>query len=148
MPVSQKSSLISFSLAGLLFMKYSFSPERYILRFTSISGTSRGSTPSSLLIVIATSATERGLLVSVPLNITSSIVSARRLFADCSPTTHFIESTILDLPQPLGPTRAEIPFENSMRIRSAKDLNPNISRLFKYTERSLRSRIKSTHRNA
>ena len=60
-----------------------------------------------------------------------SMVSALRLLADCSPTTHFIASTTLDFPQPLGPRRAEIPSENSMVVLSAKDLNPMISRLFK-----------------
>jgi len=98
--------------------------------------------------VIATSATERARLLSVPLKMTSAIDSARRLFADCSPTTHFMASTILDLPQPFGPSSAEIPWENSMRTLSANDLNPNISRLFKYTKHFLSVQRKSTCSNA
>ena len=63
-------------------------------------------------------------------------VGAQGLRADCSPTTHFIASTTLDLPQPLGPRRAEMPSENSIKVRSAKDLKPNISRLFRNTNLS------------
>src|SRR5882724_5464745 len=40
-------------------------------------------------------------------------------------------STMLDFPQPLGPTTAVIPGLSSMTVRSTKDLNPTISRLFK-----------------
>ncbi|GEM_PF-6276700 len=147
-PVSQNSSLTSLSLACLPFMKYSFSPDRYNLRFISISGTSRGSTSPSLASVIDTSATERGRLFSVPLKMMSSMDSARRLFADCSPTTHFMASTMFDLPHPFGPSNAEIPGENSMRTLSAKDLNPNISRLFRNTKSFLSCKIKSTRRDA
>jgi hypothetical protein len=39
-------------------------------------------------------------------------------------------STMLDFPQPLGPTTAVIPGLNSMTVFSTKDLNPTISRLF------------------
>src|SRR6266850_3811788 len=40
-------------------------------------------------------------------------------------------STMLDFPQPLGPTTAVIPGLSSMTVRSTKDLNPTISMLFK-----------------
>src|SRR5262249_58113348 len=40
-------------------------------------------------------------------------------------------STMLDFPQPLGPTMAVIPELSSITVFSTNDLNPTISRLFK-----------------
>src|SRR5262249_61487561 len=40
-------------------------------------------------------------------------------------------STMLDFPQPLGPTIAVIPGLSSITVFSTNDLNPTISRLFK-----------------
>jgi hypothetical protein len=114
-------------------MKYSLSPERYSRRLIAISGTSRARRPFSFDMVSVTSAMFSALRVSVPLKMMSSIDSARSERADCSPTTHLIASTTLDLPQPLGPSRAEIPSENSTFALSAKLLKPNISRLFRNT---------------
>jgi hypothetical protein len=48
----------------------------------------------------------------------------------CSPMAQRRASTILDFPQPLGPTMAVIPGLSSMTVFSTKDLNPTISRLF------------------
>jgi len=50
----------------------------------------------------------------------------------CSPRHQRIESAILDLPQPLGPTIPEIPVSKSNTVLSANDLKPHISNLFKY----------------
>ena len=53
-----------------------------------------------------TSAVAVGLRASLPLKMTSSIRSPRRLFALCSPITQVMASATLLLPQPLGPTMA------------------------------------------
>src|SRR5207248_9685118 len=68
-----------------------------------------------------------GLRSRVPAKITSSIRTPRRLLADCSPSTHEMESEILDFPHPLGPTTAAMPSPgNFSSVRSQKDLNPRI----------------------
>ena len=63
-----------------------------------------------------------------PLKITSDMSFPRKLFALCSPSTHLMASTMLDLPEPLGPTMTVIPSGNSKRVFSAKLLKPLISR--------------------
>src|SRR5262245_41852165 len=75
-----------------------------------------------------TSAAAPGLRASLPLKITSSILSPRRLLALCSPSTHVMASATLLLPQPLGPTMAVTPWSKASSDRSEKDLNPDISR--------------------
>src|SRR4029450_882454 len=75
-----------------------------------------------------TSAAPVGLRASEPLKMTSSILSPRRLLADCSPSTHVSASATLLLPQPLGPTMAVTPRSNASSERSEKDLKPLISR--------------------
>src|SRR4051794_11123262 len=72
----------------------------------------------------ATSAIPAGLRPPLPLKITSSIASPRRLLADCSPSTHLNASTTFDLPHPLGPTIPVIGESNTNSVRSANDLNP------------------------
>src|SRR5512146_1685394 len=72
-----------------------------------------------------------GLRTSVPLKITSSIFSLRRVLVLCSPRTQRMASTTLLLPLPFGPTMAVTPLGNSMRA-SANDLNPNISSDLRY----------------
>src|SRR5439155_11579602 len=74
-----------------------------------------------------TSADAVGLRASLPLKITSSMRSPRRLFALCSPMTHVIASATLLLPHPLGPTIAVTPLSKASSERSEKDLNPLIS---------------------
>ncbi len=56
-----------------------------------------------------TSAAAPGFRASLPLKITSSILSPRRLLALCSPRTHVMASATLLLPHPLGPTMAVTP---------------------------------------
>src|ERR1700761_8474968 len=74
-----------------------------------------------------TSAMPVGLRSRVPAKMTSSILTPRRLFADCSPSTHVMASEIWDLPQPFGPTIAAMPSPASCTsVRSQKDLKPRI----------------------
>src|SRR6476619_1261306 len=75
-----------------------------------------------------TSADAVGLRASLPLKITSSILSPRRLLALCSPITHVIASATLLLPQPFGPTIAVTPLSKASSERSENDLKPWISR--------------------
>ena len=74
------------------------------------------------------SASPKGLRVSEPLKMTSSMVAPRSDLALCSPSTQVMASEMLLLPQPLGPTMAVIPPANSTRTGSTKDLKPEISR--------------------
>src|SRR4029078_9330498 len=75
-----------------------------------------------------TSAAAPGLRASLPLKMTSSILSPRRLLALCSPRTHVMASATLLLPHPLGPTIAVTPSSKASADRSENDLNPAISR--------------------
>src|SRR5215217_3631420 len=75
-----------------------------------------------------TSAAAVGLRASLPLKMTSSIRSPRRLLALCSPITHVIASATLLLPQPLGPTMAVTPLSKASSERSENDLKPLICR--------------------
>ena len=63
-------------------------------------------------------------LFDVPENITSSIPEPLILFAEVSPIHHLKDSTILDLPHPLGPTIPVRPFSMRKIVLSAKDLKP------------------------
>ena len=49
---------------------------------------------------------------------------AQMFFADVSPITHLKDSTILDFPQPFGPTIPVKPSSIKKLVLSAKDLNP------------------------
>src|SRR3954468_23772656 len=75
-----------------------------------------------------TSAVAVGFLASLPLKMTSSIFSPRRLLALCSPITQVMASATLLFPQPFGPTMAVTPLSNASSDRSENDLNPLISR--------------------
>jgi hypothetical protein len=63
----------------------------------------------------------------VPEKITSSIPEPLILFAEFSPIHHLKDSTIFDLPQPLGPTIPVSPFSIKNVVFSEKDLKPVIS---------------------
>ena len=63
-------------------------------------------------------------LFDVPLKITSSIPEPRILLAEVSPITHLKDSTILDFPQPFGPTMPVKPCSIRKFVFSANDLNP------------------------
>ena len=118
-----------------LFRRYSLSPERNILLVIVTSVYSVGSIPLLLCIVRETSAIPMGFLEVVPLKITFSILSLLKAPLLCSPRTHLIESTILVLPQPFGPTIEVTPSLKFTLVFCAKDLNPSISSLDKYTLR-------------
>src|SRR5215470_12163759 len=92
-----------------------------------------GSAPSVLSMVRVTSARPSGGRDAVPAKTTSSILPPRRLLAPCSPITQAKASTILDLPDPFGPTTQVIPGSNRSDVAEAKDLNPRRVRLFTYT---------------
>ena len=63
-------------------------------------------------------------LLAVPEKITSSIPEPRILFAEVSPIHHLKDSTIFDLPQPLGPTIPVKPFSIKKVVFSTNDLKP------------------------
>src|SRR3990167_1602707 len=67
-----------------------------------------------------------------PFQIKSSPRLPRILLIDCSPSTKRKASAILDLPEPFGPTTADIDELNSKVFFLAKDLNPASSIDFKY----------------
>src|SRR2546427_10634348 len=74
-----------------------------------------------------TSAAAVGLRASLPLKMTSSMRSPRRLLALCSPITHVMASATLLLPHPFGPTIAVTPLSKASSERSENDLKPLIS---------------------
>ena len=55
---------------------------------------------------------------------TSSIFEDRSVRGPWAPSTHATASTMLDLPEPLGPTTTVTPGSNSRVAVSAKDLKP------------------------
>ena len=59
-----------------------------------------------------------------PLKITSAIASPRNCLAERSPITQRTASTMLDLPQPLGPTMALRLPGKGIVVGSTKDLKP------------------------
>src|SRR5574344_1525456 len=65
---------------------------------------------------------------------TSCILPPRRALALCSPSTQRMESAMLDLPQPLGPTMAVTPGSKRSVEGSAKDLKPCSFRALRYME--------------
>src|SRR5262249_38809287 len=74
--------------------------------------------------VMVTSAMPRLRRDDEPLKITSVISPPRRLRALCSPSTQRTASTMLLLPEPLGPTMPVLPAAKSNVVLSAKDLKP------------------------
>src|SRR5438309_6095975 len=61
----------------------------------------------------------------------SSALLPRRRDGACSPRTHRIASTTLDLPHPFGPTTAVSPGAKLIEVGSKKDLKPTTSRLLR-----------------
>src|SRR5215831_5612470 len=156
-PVSIRSSWTSRKRATCPSIRYSLSPDLYSRRVTStsratdrisssadtdgpaawsirpapapaISNTGADTCFTTPLNLRRTSAAADGLRASLPLLITSSMRSPRRLLALCSPITHVIASATLLLPQPFGPTMAVTPLSNDSSERSENDLNPLISK--------------------
>src|ERR1700729_3739594 len=102
-------------------MKYSDSPERNKRREMVTSVKSSGIWCDVLSKVSETSDMPCAGRLAVPLKITSIICWLRSDLADISPKAQRMESEILDLPQPFGPTTAVIPASKSTRVFSAKD---------------------------
>src|SRR5580692_2019347 len=92
-----------------------------------------GRAPSVLSMVSATSARPSGAREVVPAKTTSSIFPPRRLLTPCSPITQESASTMLDLPEPLGPTTQVIPGSRRRVVAEANDLKPRRVRDFRYT---------------
>src|SRR5579859_745000 len=92
-----------------------------------------GRTPSLLSMVSVTSARPSGGREVVPAKTTSSILPPRRYLAPCSPMTQDRASTMLDLPEPFGPTTQVMPGSSFNVVAEANDLNPRRVRLFRYT---------------
>src|SRR3990167_837128 len=96
------------------------------------SGKSISNTLSSLLKITLTFARPaRGESVE-PFQIKSSPRLPRILLIDCSPSTKRKASATFDLPEPFGPTIAEMGELNSKVFFLAKDLNPDSSIDFRY----------------
>src|SRR5262249_19297307 len=95
------------------------------------SRTNRAASASSgSSIVMVTSARPIGGRLVVPLKMQSAMRSARSDLWLCSPSTHEIASTTLDLPHPLGPTMQVVPVPLKVTtVRSQNDLKPTISTL-------------------
>jgi hypothetical protein len=74
-----------------------------------------------------TSAALPGPRVLQPAKITSAMPVPRRCLARCSPRHQRIASTMLDLPQPLGPMIDVTWSSTCTTSRSANDLKPLIS---------------------
>ena len=86
--------------------------------------------PSTSPRISETSTIPCGFRDSVPLKITSSIRSLRKVFVLCSPSTQLMASTTFDFPQPFGPTMQVVPVPlNVTTVRSQNDLKPTISTL-------------------
>src|ERR1700704_1453320 len=91
-----------------------------------------GRAPSALSMVSVTSARPSGGREVVPAKTTSSILPPRSDLAPCSPMTQDRASTMLDLPEPFGPTTQVMPGSRRSVVAEAKDLKPRRVRLFRY----------------
>src|SRR6202012_706837 len=96
-----------------------------------------GRAPSALSMVSVTSARPSGGREVVPAKTTSSILPPRSDLAPCSPMTQARASTMLDLPEPLGPTTQVMPGSRRSEVADANDLKPRRVRVFRYTKPSL-----------
>src|SRR6266478_6500262 len=92
-----------------------------------------GRAPSVLSMVSVTSARPSGGREVVPAKTTSSILPPRSDLAPCSPMTQDRASTMLDLPEPFGPTTQVMPGSRRRVVAEAKDLKPRRVRVFRYT---------------
>ena len=119
--------------AGEPLIRYSDSPERYMRLVMATSEKSMGMVWSELSSTSVTSARPTAWRPDEPEKITSSIAWPRSILALCSPRTQRIESEMLDLPEPLGPTTTVRPGSNTIWVLSANDLNPLSVSDFRYT---------------
>ena len=96
-------------------MAYSLCPDRNIRRLMVTSAYSMGRAPSLLSMVSVTSARPSGGREVVPAKTTSSILPPRSDLTPCSPMTQDKASTMLDLPEPFGPTTQVMPGSSRRR---------------------------------
>ena len=94
-------------------MEYSDSPLRHRALLIQTSEKSMGSNPAELSMTRDTSARPKPARLDVPAKMTSSIFEDRRARGPCAPSTQATASTMLDLPEPLGPTTTVTPGSNS-----------------------------------
>ncbi len=114
-------------------MAYSLCPDLNISRLMVTSAYSMGRAPSLLSMVSVTSARPSGGREVVPAKTTSSILPPRSDLAPCSPITQDSASTMLDLPEPFGPTTQVMPGSRRSEVAEANDLKPRRVRVFRYT---------------
>ena len=133
MPVSINKLVMSLSRHFTSLSRYSLSPLRYKMREMVTVENSVGSRFRVFSNVKATSARPAALRFLVPLNKMFSIFSKRKARPFCSPSTQRMASTVLDLPQPLGPTMPVRASLKWMVVLSAKLLNPLISNVLSCT---------------
>src|SRR4051794_39546863 len=105
-------------------MAYSLSPLRNSVRVIVTSANSIGRIPDELSMVRLTSARPSAGRLAVPAKMTSSIFDDRTVFGPWAPSTQATASTMLDFPEPFGPTTTMTPGSSSSVVVSAKDLNP------------------------
>src|SRR3989344_5445416 len=129
-----KSSLISLSLTELPLIRYSLEESRCTTRSSDTSSKSIGRILFSLSNTTFTDARLRRPADCEPLKMRSSPRLPRIDLMDCSPSTKRNASATFDLPEPLGPTIEVIGAANSKLDFLAKDLKPEISRLFRYIQ--------------
>src|SRR5712671_1512478 len=105
---------------------------------TALSITKRAASANSgSSMVMVTSASPSGGRLVVPLKMQSAMRSARSDLWLCSPRTHEMASTTLDLPQPFGPTMQVVPDPlNVTTVRSQNDLKPTISTFRSFSKMS------------
>src|SRR5437660_2750949 len=120
----------------------SLSPAAVSVEMTRGSGspsTRRAASANSLSTKVnVTSANPMGGRLAVPLKMQSDIRSARSVLWLCSPSTHEIASTMLDLPHPFGPMMQLSPAPLKVRcVFSQNDLNPTNSTLRSLSKRPL-----------
>src|SRR3989338_3800897 len=126
--------MTSFKRTCVPFNMYSFCPSRYTTRSITTSLKSRSRRRVELSNVTFTPALFARPNPGEPPHIRSSPFFERMDFIDCSPSTKRNASATFDLPEPLGPTIEVIGAANSKLDFLAKDLKPEISRLFRYIQ--------------
>src|ERR1700689_5188288 len=96
--------------------------------------------------VRVTSEMPMGGRLAVPLKMQSDMRSARSILWLCSPSTHEIASTTLDLPHPFGPTMHVIPLPlNVIGVFSQNDLKPRSSTLRSFSTRPSHGSLPMRH---
>src|SRR5260370_27368029 len=131
--ISVRSVKAEFSLVSMSKVAESVAESDAALSITKRAA----SASSGSSMVIVTSASPRGGRLVVQLKMQSAMRSARSDLWLCSPRTHEMASTTLDLPQPFGPTMQVVPDPlNVTTVRSQNDLKPTISTFRSFSKMS------------